>query len=150
MHKEYIIIYVSQLPWFLSIVTGYTAVVYFLLGQEIFLQHPGCSGLEKREYGCRDPSRWPRDSLYWRKLALADSGHGVCQSRLWGTPKLLPSGYWGVFPWGKAARLWHSHLMLMWWTFSWISILPFVLMWWLINQVERGSLQWDGLKHLSS
>jgi hypothetical protein len=28
------------------------------------------SGLESREYGRRDPSRWPRDTLYPQKLAL--------------------------------------------------------------------------------
>jgi hypothetical protein len=28
------------------------------------------SGLEIREYGRRDPSRWPRDTLYPQKLAL--------------------------------------------------------------------------------
>jgi hypothetical protein len=45
------------------------------------------SGLEIREYGRRDPSRWPRGTLYPQKLALtsllgrysslADSGHRV-------------------------------------------------------------------------
>jgi hypothetical protein len=50
------------------------------------------SCLENREYGCRDPSRWPRGTLYPQKLAitsptsggslgryssLADSDHGV-------------------------------------------------------------------------
>jgi hypothetical protein len=28
------------------------------------------SGLEKREYGCRDSSRWPCGTLYPQKLAL--------------------------------------------------------------------------------
>jgi hypothetical protein len=28
------------------------------------------SGLESREYGRRDPSRWPRGTLYAQKLAL--------------------------------------------------------------------------------
>jgi hypothetical protein len=27
-------------------------------------------GIESREYGSRDPSRWPRDNIYPRKLAL--------------------------------------------------------------------------------
>jgi hypothetical protein len=50
-------------------------------------------GLENRYYGHRDPSRWPRDTIYPQKLALtspdrrwslnrysslADSDHGVC------------------------------------------------------------------------
>jgi hypothetical protein len=41
------------------------------------------SGLEIREYGHRDQSRWPRGTLYQQKLALASltsggrSGHGV-------------------------------------------------------------------------
>jgi hypothetical protein len=28
------------------------------------------SGLESREYGCRNPSRWPRGTLYPQKLTL--------------------------------------------------------------------------------
>jgi hypothetical protein len=34
------------------------------------------SGLESREYGCRDPSRWPRDTLYPQKLALTSPASG--------------------------------------------------------------------------
>jgi hypothetical protein len=34
------------------------------------------SGLESREYGRRDPSRWPRDTLYSQKLALTSSISG--------------------------------------------------------------------------
>jgi hypothetical protein len=31
------------------------------------------SGLESREYGCRNPSRWPHVTLYLQKLALMSS-----------------------------------------------------------------------------
>jgi hypothetical protein len=34
------------------------------------------SGLESREYGRRDPSRWPRDTLYPQKLTLTSSTSG--------------------------------------------------------------------------
>jgi hypothetical protein len=34
------------------------------------------SGLENREYGCRDPARWPRGTLYPQKLALSLSKSG--------------------------------------------------------------------------
>jgi hypothetical protein len=34
------------------------------------------SGLESREYGRRDPSRWPRGTLYQQKLALTSPTSG--------------------------------------------------------------------------
>jgi hypothetical protein len=34
------------------------------------LERQSGSGLENREYGCKDPSRWPRSTLYPQKLAL--------------------------------------------------------------------------------
>jgi hypothetical protein len=34
------------------------------------------SGLENRDYGRRDPSRWPRDILYLQKLALTSPTSG--------------------------------------------------------------------------
>jgi hypothetical protein len=34
------------------------------------------SGLENREYGSRDPSRWPRHTLYPQKLALTSPTSG--------------------------------------------------------------------------
>jgi hypothetical protein len=44
------------------------------------------SGLENREYGCRDPSRWPLGSLYPQKLALTSTTNccrsvGIVRSR---------------------------------------------------------------------
>jgi hypothetical protein len=44
------------------------------------------SGLERREYGSRNPSRWPRGTLYPQKLALTSptsGGHsvGILRSR---------------------------------------------------------------------
>jgi hypothetical protein len=33
-------------------------------------------GLENREYGLRDPSRWPRGTLYKQKLALTSPTSG--------------------------------------------------------------------------
>jgi hypothetical protein len=34
------------------------------------------SGLENRDYGSRDPSCWPRDTLYPQKLALTSQTSG--------------------------------------------------------------------------
>jgi hypothetical protein len=34
------------------------------------------SGLENRDYGRRDPSRWPRGTLYPQKLALTSPTSG--------------------------------------------------------------------------
>jgi hypothetical protein len=36
------------------------------------------SGLESREYGRRDQSRWPRGTLYPQKLALTSPTSGGC------------------------------------------------------------------------
>jgi hypothetical protein len=44
------------------------------------------SGLENREYGRRDPSRWQRGTLYPQTLALtspASGGRSVCIVRSW-------------------------------------------------------------------
>jgi hypothetical protein len=39
------------------------------------------SGLEIREYGRRDPSRWPRSTFYPQKLALTSPTSGIVRSR---------------------------------------------------------------------
>jgi hypothetical protein len=38
--------------------------------EELLERNSSSSGLEIREYGRRDPSRWPRGTLYPQKLAL--------------------------------------------------------------------------------
>jgi hypothetical protein len=43
---------------------------------EELLERKSDSGLEKREYGRRDPSRWSRDTLYSHKLALTSPTSG--------------------------------------------------------------------------
>jgi hypothetical protein len=44
---------------------------------EELLERKNCGfGLESREYGCRDPPRWPRDKLYPQKLALTSPTSG--------------------------------------------------------------------------
>jgi hypothetical protein len=44
--------------------------------QEPFERKSSGSGLESREYGRWDPSRWPRVTLYQQKLALTSSSSG--------------------------------------------------------------------------
>jgi hypothetical protein len=39
--------------------------------EELLERKNSGSGLESRDYGCRDPSRWPRGKFYPQKLALA-------------------------------------------------------------------------------
>jgi hypothetical protein len=48
--------------------------------EELLGRKSSGSGLESREYGRRDPSRWPRDTLHPQKLALTSptsGGHSV-------------------------------------------------------------------------
>jgi hypothetical protein len=47
--------------------------------KEVLGRKSSGSGPENREYGRRDPSRWPRDTLYPQKLALASPTSG-CRS----------------------------------------------------------------------
>jgi hypothetical protein len=44
--------------------------------EELLAKQSRGSGLEIREYGRRDPSRWPRDTLYPQKLALTSPTSG--------------------------------------------------------------------------
>jgi hypothetical protein len=61
--------------------------------EELLERKSSGSGLDSRDYGRRDPSRWPRGTLYPQKVSinfadkrrshcrcssLADSGHGSC------------------------------------------------------------------------
>jgi hypothetical protein len=44
--------------------------------EELLERKSSGSGLESREYGRKDPSRWPRGTLYLQKLALTSSTSG--------------------------------------------------------------------------
>jgi hypothetical protein len=44
--------------------------------EELLGRKSSDSSLENREYGHRDPSRWPRDILYPQKLALTSPTSG--------------------------------------------------------------------------
>jgi hypothetical protein len=44
--------------------------------EELLGRNSSSSGLEIREYGRRDPLRWPRDTLYQQKLALTSPTSG--------------------------------------------------------------------------
>jgi hypothetical protein len=49
----------------------------FVSTTEELLGRKSCgSGLENREYGRMDPSRWPRGTLYPQTLALTSSTNG--------------------------------------------------------------------------
>jgi hypothetical protein len=54
--------------------------------EELLGRKGSVSGLESREYGRRDPSRWPRGTLYPQKLALTTPTSG---GRLVGTVRSL-------------------------------------------------------------
>jgi hypothetical protein len=45
-------------------------LIFVITTEELLRRKSNSSGLESREYGCRDPSRWLRISLYPQKLAL--------------------------------------------------------------------------------
>jgi hypothetical protein len=44
--------------------------------EELLGRKSSSPSLENREYGRRDPSRWPRGTLYLQKLALTKSTSG--------------------------------------------------------------------------
>jgi hypothetical protein len=44
--------------------------------EELLGRKSSGSGLEIREYGCKDLPRWPRDTLYPQKLALTSPTSG--------------------------------------------------------------------------
>jgi hypothetical protein len=44
--------------------------------EELLKRISSCSGLENREYGRRDPSRWPLDTLYPQTLTLTSPTSG--------------------------------------------------------------------------
>jgi hypothetical protein len=57
---------------------------------EELLDRKVAARLENREYGRRDPSRWPRGTLYPQKLATTsptsgDRSVGIVRSRTWTT-----------------------------------------------------------------
>jgi hypothetical protein len=48
--------------------------------EELLGRQSSGSGLENREYGHRDPSRWPRDNLHPQKLSLTSPTSGGCST----------------------------------------------------------------------
>jgi hypothetical protein len=44
--------------------------------EELLGSESSGSGLENRQYGCRDPLHWSRDTLYPQKLALSSPSSG--------------------------------------------------------------------------
>jgi hypothetical protein len=44
--------------------------------EELLERKSSSSGLESREHGRRDPSRWPRDTLFPEKMALTSPTSG--------------------------------------------------------------------------
>jgi hypothetical protein len=94
--------------------------------EELLGRKSSGSGLEIREYCRRDPSRWPRGTLYPQKVgtkfadkrrslgrysSLPDSDHGVCFVCWWG--EVFVINFYGTFPFviGKPVVIlgWHSY-----------------------------------------
>jgi hypothetical protein len=72
--------------------------------EELLGKKSSGSGLENREYGHRDPLRWPRDTFYPQKFALTGCHRYSQQSepRLWALHKrdnMLPLDYSYLHHW---------------------------------------------------
>jgi hypothetical protein len=50
--------------------------------EELLGRKSSGSGLESREYSSREPSRWPRGTLYPQKLALTSPTSGISSARI--------------------------------------------------------------------
>jgi hypothetical protein len=66
--------------------------------EELLARKISCSDLESRDYGRRDPSRWPRSTLYPQKLAPTSStcggrSVGIVRSRTHATGVFI-HGFW--------------------------------------------------------
>jgi hypothetical protein len=67
--------------------------------EELLERKSSGSGLENREYGCRDPSRWPSSTLYPQTLLLTSPTSGVrsvgiVRSRTQATEYFIDSFCW--------------------------------------------------------
>jgi hypothetical protein len=64
---------------------------------QFFIMYVISVGLESREYGLRDPSRWPRGTIYPQKfvLTLPTSSVGIVRSRTQAT-EFLMYNIWGL------------------------------------------------------
>jgi hypothetical protein len=68
-----------QIFWVVHLERGPLSLVRTI--EELLGRKSSGSGLEKREYCCRDQSRWPRGNFYQQKLALTSPtshGRSVC------------------------------------------------------------------------
>jgi hypothetical protein len=63
-----------QIFWVVGLEGGSLSLVSTV--EELLERKNSDSGLESREYGRRDPSRWPRDTLSSQKLALVSPTSG--------------------------------------------------------------------------
>jgi hypothetical protein len=68
------------LPDFMRSVVGLKRCPLSLVStiEELLGRNSSCSGLESREYGRRDPSRWPHNICFPKTLALTSLTSGCC------------------------------------------------------------------------